>query len=89
MVGSLFILRLVHMLSGISWYGEVFFITFILIPTLRRLPVDAKGPLMVTIFPRIFYVATVSSAMTVASGAGMALLYSNFARALAEVFGIR
>ncbi len=82
MVELLALLRLIHEFAGISWYGEVFFITFILIPTLRKLPTESKGSLMLRIFPRIFNVATVSSTITVAAGITLALLYSNFNLAL-------
>ncbi len=69
---------MVHEYAGIAWYGEVFFITFVLLPTLERTPADSKGPLMLSIFPRIFNVATVTSSVTVAAGLVLALLYSNF-----------
>lgn len=78
MVELLAVLRLIHEFAGIAWYGEVFFITFILIPTLNKLPPDSKGPLMVRIFPRIFNVATVTSSLTILAGASTAVLYSNF-----------
>lgn len=78
MVEPLTILRFIHEFAGIAWYGEVFFIAFILIPTLGKLPADSKGPLMVRVFPRIFNVATVSSSVTIGAGILVALLYSNF-----------
>ena len=78
MVELLSIFLFIHIFGGITWYGEVFFITFVLIPTLGRLPTDAKGPLMAGIFPRIFNVATVTSSVTIVAGATTALLYSNF-----------
>ena len=51
---------MVHEYAGIAWYGEVFFITFVLLPTMERIPADSKGPLMLRLFPRIFNAATVS-----------------------------
>ena len=78
MVELLSLLRWIHMYAGIAWWGEVFFITFILLPTLAKLPRDSKGPLMLRIFPRIFNVATITASLTVASGATLALFYSNF-----------
>lgn len=72
------VLRWIHEFAGIAWYGEVFFMTFILMPVLGKLPPDSKGPLMVRTFPRIFNVATVSSSVTIVAGILVALLYSNF-----------
>lgn len=60
------------MYAGIAWWGEVFFITFILLPTLAKLPTESKGPLMLRIFPRIFNVATITASLTVTSGATLA-----------------
>jgi uncharacterized membrane protein len=78
MVEMLGIVRLIHEFAGMTWYGEVFFITFILAPVLGRLPSDSNGPLMVKIFPRIFRAATVTASVTIVAGALTALLYANF-----------
>jgi uncharacterized membrane protein len=64
--------------AGIAWYGKVFFMTFVLLPSIENLTANSKGPRMHRIFPRIFNVATVTSSVTVAAGLALALLYSNF-----------
>lgn len=66
------------MLTGIAWYGEVVFIVFILIPSLSELTEESKKPLMIEMFPRIFRVATVTSATAIFSGAAIALLYTKY-----------
>lgn len=72
------IVRAVHEIAGIAWYGEVFFITFILVPVLKRLPPRSKGPLMIKLFPRIFQTATILASLTVGAGLLLAGLYSGF-----------
>ncbi len=78
MVELVSLLRWVHEIAAISWFGEVFVITHIIIPTLGRIPESTKGLLMMKLFPRVFRLATLSSATTIISGAWIALLEANF-----------
>ncbi len=78
MVELFSLLRWVHELAAITWFGEVFVVTHIIVPTLSRLPESPKGLLMLKLYPRVFRMATLSSATTIVSGAGTALLQSNF-----------
>ncbi len=72
------IVRAVHELAAIIWYGEVFFISFILVPAFKRLPSASKGPFMLEVFPRVFHAATISASLTVAAGLALAWLETGF-----------
>jgi hypothetical protein len=64
--------------AGIDRCGEVFFITFVLLPAIGDIPADSKGQLMLKMFPRILSVATVTLSVTVTAGSVLALLSLNF-----------
>jgi uncharacterized membrane protein len=78
MVELFSLFRWIHELAAIAWFGEVFFITHIIVPMLGKLPNSEKGPLMMKLFPRVFRMATVSSAITIIAGVGTALVEANF-----------
>lgn len=71
------LLRWLHELAAISWFGEVFFITHIILPMLGKMPDSEKAPLMLSLFPRVFRMATVSAGVTIVAGAGTALMMVN------------
>lgn len=78
MVELISVLRWIHELAAITWFGEVFVVTHIIAPTLHRLPDSPKGLVMLKLYPRIFRMATVSSSTTITAGAIVALLEARF-----------
>jgi len=78
MVEPVSVLRWIHELAAITWFGEVFVVTHILVPTLGRLPDSPKGLVMLRLYPRIFRMATISSSTTIIAGATVALLEARF-----------
>ncbi len=72
------VLRWIHEIAAITWFGEVFVITHIILPMLSKLSESGRASLMVKLFPRVFRMATMSSATTIFAGLGTALLYTNF-----------
>lgn len=78
MVELFSVLRWIHELAAITWFGEVFVVTHIIVPALSRLPDSPKGLVMLRLYPRIFRMATISSSTTIMAGATVALLEAGF-----------
>ncbi len=72
------LLRWVHELAAVTWFGEVFVVTHIIVPTLTKLPESPKGLLMLKLYPRVFRMATISSTATIVTGTAVALLEASF-----------
>lgn len=73
MTSLMFAVRLVHVISGVSWLGEVVTINFVLLPALFRSRADDRNVILTTIFPYIFRLATVLGGLTMVSGIGLVL----------------
>lgn len=69
--------RWIHIISGISWFGEVLTLNVVLVPALQRLAKRERILLMKNAFPRVFRLASVLSATTVLSGILMNYLMTN------------
>jgi len=61
-------IRWVHVLAAAAWLGEVVVINFVLIPALGRFDLSTRRRFLTNVFPRIFRLASVLSATTVAAG---------------------
>lgn len=72
----LFAVRLVHVLSGVGWFGEVVTVNLVLIPALARVDGALRERMLTVVFPRVFILATVLAGIAVASGATVFLLMS-------------
>ena len=73
MTDFMFAVRLVHVISGVSWLGEVITINFVLLPALFRARADDRNVLLQTVFPYIFRLATALGGLAIISGAGLVL----------------
>lgn len=73
MTELMYVVRLVHLLSGVGWVGEVITINFVLLPALFRASADDRVVLLQTVFPYIFRLATVLGGLAIASGIGLVL----------------
>ncbi len=72
------LLRWIHELTAISWFGEVFVLTHIIVPALGKMPRSDRDVILARLFPRVFRMATITSAATIFSGAATALLLTDF-----------
>lgn len=69
--------RWLHVASTTAWFGEVVTINFVLVPVLARLPREDAARYLAAVFPMIFKLASVLSALAVLSG--LTLGWSRFA----------
>lgn len=76
MTEGLFILRLVHVLAGLSWFGEVLTVNLVLLPALARVDPVLRARLLSVVFPYVFRLATVLGGIAVVSGAILFLIMS-------------
>lgn len=78
MAGLLFVLRLIHIVAGIGWLGEVITINFVLLPALFKANAKDQLTILNTVFPYIFRLATVLGGAAVLTGLTQLLLYTGF-----------
>ncbi|MEZ4596486.1 MAG: hypothetical protein R3C32_06375 [Chloroflexota bacterium] len=74
MTEALFVARLIHILSGIGWFGEVLTVNLVLIPALVRVDPALRARILTAVFPFVFRLATVLAGTAVVSGAIVFLL---------------
>lgn len=72
----MFAVRLVHVIAGVGWLGEVITINFVLLPALFRARADDRSTLLQTVFPYVFRLATVLGGVAVVTGLGLLLWYT-------------
>lgn len=82
MTELLFFLRLLHVVAGVAWLGEVITINFVLLPALFKARGEERVMLLTTVFPYVFRLATVLGGLAVASGVGLLLAYTRLNLAL-------
>lgn len=73
MTTFMYFVRLVHVIAGVGWLGEVITINFVLLPALFRAPADDRNVLLTTVFPYIFRLATALGGLAIVSGLGLLL----------------
>lgn len=72
-----FIIRTIHEISGSLLLGEVVVINFILLPAISEYTGDVRKGLLVTIFPKLFNLASVLAATVVITGLFMVFYLTN------------
>lgn len=65
----LFVVRFVHIVTGLGWVGEVITVNFVLLPALSRVEPALRGRILLSVFPLIFQLATILGGLAVVSGA--------------------
>ncbi|MFX1537172.1 MAG: hypothetical protein ACFFDI_23425, partial [Promethearchaeota archaeon] len=50
--------RAIHIVTGFAWWGMVFFLVFILIPSLSKIKKDSQYDIIGFVIPRIFRTAS-------------------------------
>lgn len=64
-----FIVRYLHIFSGVMFAGGIFLWSMLIMPTVqRRLPPMAAGPFMATTFPRVARYFTIAGLVTILTG---------------------
>lgn len=71
------ILRAIHELAGSLWLGEVLVINFILIPVISNYEGEIRKKVLVSVFPKIFTLASILSATVVTTGLVMVYYLTN------------
>lgn len=71
------IIRMIHVLAGSIWIGEVVVINFILIPVLSKYQGDIRKEFLISIFPKIFNLASILSVTVVTTGVIMVYHLTN------------
>jgi uncharacterized membrane protein len=65
----IFVLRLVHVVAGVGWAGEVLTVNFVLLPALFKARADERVTLLQTVFPYAFRLATLLAGIAIARAA--------------------
>lgn len=63
------VVRWIHIISGVSWLGEVLTINFVLLPALMNLDHETRVKFIRQVFPRVFRLASALSLTSILSGA--------------------
>jgi uncharacterized membrane protein len=87
----IFMLRLVHVVAGVGWAGEVLTVNFVLLPALFKARADERVTLLQTAFPYVFRLATVLGGIAIVSGLGLLAWYTqlDFTRPVTTTWGWR
>ena len=76
MTDLIFVLQLIHVVSGVGWLGEVATVNFVLMPALVRTKGDGRRAILDSIFPLVFQLATILGGSAILSGLGLVLWYT-------------
>ncbi|MCC7129077.1 MAG: hypothetical protein B6D39_05285 [Anaerolineae bacterium UTCFX2] len=72
------VVRWIHIISGVSWLGEVITVNFVLIPIALKLAKPERIVFLQNVFPRVFRLASILSATAIASGAVLSYLLTGW-----------
>ncbi|MBI3980255.1 MAG: hypothetical protein HY331_18935 [Chloroflexi bacterium] len=72
----LYAVRLIHIVAGVGWLGEVAVINFVLVPVLLNARPEERVTLLALVFPRLFRLATILGGLAVGSGVISVLWYT-------------
>jgi len=91
MLELIFLLRLVHVVAGVGWAGEVLTVNFVLLPALFKANANERVALLQTAFPSVFRLATALGGVAIASGLGLLLWHTqlDFGRLVTTIWGWR
>jgi uncharacterized membrane protein len=76
MTALIFALRLIHIVSGVGWLGEVATVNFVLMPALVEAGDEGRTAILEKAFPLVFRLATVLGGTAIVSGLGVVLWYT-------------
>jgi hypothetical protein len=86
-----FLVRLVHIVAGGGWLGEVLTVNFVLLPVLSRARAIERTHLLQTVFPCVFRLATALGGLAIVTGLTLLLWRTqlNPARLIESAWGWR
>jgi uncharacterized membrane protein len=76
------VLRWLHVFFGIVWIGLLYYLNFVQVPTMPKVPAELKKGVTGFIAPRVFFFFRWSALLTVVTGLGIAFGTGYGARAL-------
>lgn len=68
MASLLYAIRLLHVLAGVGWFGEVLTVNVALLPALARMSGGERARMLERVGPRVFRLAAVPGAAALGSG---------------------
>jgi len=68
------ILRWLHVFFGILWIGLLYYLNFVQVPTMPKIPAEMKGAITGHIAPKVFFFFRWSALLTVVTGLGIAIV---------------
>ncbi|MBI4929313.1 MAG: hypothetical protein HY841_01005 [Bacteroidetes bacterium] len=71
-------IKMLHLFFASCWLGEVMVINFIMTPALGKYNKEGKSEMLVTIFPKLFRMASILSAITIITGTSLLWFYTKF-----------
>jgi uncharacterized membrane protein len=66
------VLRWLHLFFGITWIGLLYYLNFVQVPTMPRIPAEQKGAITGHIAPRVFFFFRWGALLTVLTGLAIA-----------------
>ena len=70
MLELIFLLRLVHVVAGVGWAGELLTVNFVLLPALLKARADERVTLLQTVFLYVFRLARRSAVSPSSAASG-------------------
>ena len=68
------ILRWSHVFFGILWIGLLYYLNFVQVPTMPKIPAEMKGAITGHIAPKVFFFFRYSALLTVLTGLGISIV---------------
>ncbi len=66
------VLRWLHVFFGILWIGLLYYLNFVQVPTMPKIPAEMKGAITGHIAPKVFFFFRWAALLTVVTGLGIA-----------------
>ena len=68
------LLRWLHVFFGILWIGLLYYLNFVQVPTMPKIPAEQKGAIIGHIAPKVFFFFRWAALLTVVTGLGIAVV---------------
>lgn len=68
------LLRWLHVFFGIVWIGLLYYLNFVQVPTMPKIPAEQKGAITGFIAPKVFFFFRYGALLTVLTGLGIAVV---------------
>lgn len=68
------ILRWLHIFFGVLWIGLLYYLNFVQVPTMPKIPAEQKGAITGFIAPKVFFFFRYAALLTVVTGLAIAMI---------------